>query len=167
MKTTTQEKYHLEKSLWTAKDFEKMGWHDCIIYAWCLNEKFELVLDIDYLFHWIPPTNQRKYYKFWISPCTLVFENVYDLKFDLEISEPYEVKINDIHRENPQRPRNANFSNFDTEYYWIIDSFQGQISFKSIGYKLFVRKQPILLRKQKIGIKKRNGISFNKRSIRI
>ena len=153
--------------IWTADDFEKMGWHDGTIYAWYLKEKFELVLDIDYLFHWVAPTNKRNYYKFWISPCTLIFENVYDLKIDLEISEPYEVKINDIHCENPQRPRNANFINHDTEYNWIIDAFQGQITFKSVGFKLFVRKRPILQKKQNIGIKKRNGISFNKRSIRI
>ena len=167
MKEPIQENYALEKSLLTENDFEKMNWHDCHIYACYLKEKFELVFDIDYIFNWVPPTSQNNYYKFWISPCTLVFKNVNNLKFDLEIDEPFEIKIEDILRYNPKTPRNANFISSDTEYEWTIEFVQGQITFNSVGYKLFVRKKPILEKKQSLGIKKRNGVSFYERSIKI
>jgi hypothetical protein len=158
----TERVYNIEKSLWTDSDFETMNWHDSIIYGLFLGENYELNLDVDYIFHWINPIEENENYKFWISPCTLVFENVHDLKLDIEISEPFRIEIDSIYRENPQKPRNADFIKCDTEYEWVIETQQGQISFKSIGYKQFVRQLPILQDQQRIEFEERKGISFSR-----
>jgi len=156
------ETYKLDKSLLTDVDFDNMNWHDSFIYALTLGKKNELIFDIDYIFQWINPTRERNYFNFWVSPCTLVFENVYELKLDIEVSEPFEIEITDIQRDNPQKPKNADYILRDIEYDWTIETNQGEIKFKSVGYKQFVRQTPTLLDKQRIEIEKRNGISFDR-----
>lgn len=68
---------------------------------------YQIAFDIDYIFQWVSPTKDDKYNKFWISPCTLIFENVHDLNLDIEISEPFEFEVSDIKREVQGRPINA------------------------------------------------------------
>ncbi|RZJ99749.1 MAG: hypothetical protein EOO46_22040 [Flavobacterium sp.] len=161
--TQSSKQYQLEKSLWTEEDFDTMGWHDSLVYAISFGENFQLLFDIDYIFKWVLT---GKTYHFWVSPCTLVFENVYDLKFDLEFSG-VELEIDDITRENPQRPKNADYINRDIEMDWFIETQQGVISFKSVGYKHYVRQQPRYLPTQAIELKDRGGISFEKAAIDI
>src|SRR5260221_10243754 len=77
------ETYELEKWIWTEQDFEEMGWHDCHIYAVAfLPETFEFVLDLDYICKWVNPKPPAENFSFWVSPATLVFENVHDLELD-------------------------------------------------------------------------------------
>ncbi|GAB2811096.1 hypothetical protein [Ferruginibacter profundus] len=156
--TYLPKRYELEKSLWTEKDFDTMGWHDSIVYAISFGENFQLLFDIDYIFKWVLT---GKTYHFWVSPCTLVFENVYDLKFDLEFSG-IELEIDDITRKNPQRPNNADHIGRDIEMDWFIETQQGTISFKSVGYKQYVRQLPSYLPTQTIEINDRGGVSFDK-----
>ena len=156
------ETYKLEKSLLTDVDFDNMNWHDSFIYALTLGEKNELIFNIDYIFQWIHPTKESNYFNFWVSPCTLVFDNVYELRLDIEVSEPFEIEISEIQRDNPQKPKNADYILRDIEYDWTIETNQGEIKFKSVGYKQFVRQTPTLLDKQRIEIEKRNGISFDR-----
>ena len=78
------QEYELEKWVWTEEDFERMGWHDSRIYALAFSpETFELLLDIDYIFQWINPEPGETFYKFWVAPATLIFENVSDVDFDI------------------------------------------------------------------------------------
>jgi len=160
--TEKVEEYKLDKSILTEFDFDTMDWHDSVIYALSLGKKNELVFDIDYIFQWVDPIGERENYKFWVSPCTLVFENVYALKFDIEVTEPFEIEISDISYNNPQKPKNAEFIKCDVEYDWTIETNQGEITFKSIGYKQFTRLKPVLQDRQKIEIEKRKGISFER-----
>jgi hypothetical protein len=153
--------YQLEKGLWTEEDFDTMGWHDSIVYAISFGGNFELLFDIDYIFKWVLT---GKTYHFWVSPCTLVFENVYDLKFDLEFFGT-ELEIDDITRENPQRPKNADYIGKDTEMDWVIETQQGVISFKSVGYKQYVRQMPRYLPTQSIELSYRGAISFEKKAV--
>ena len=68
--------YELEKSFWTERDFANMGWHDVRIHAIAFDsEKFELLMDIDYMFAWADPAPGEKHYTFWMAPCTLVFSS--------------------------------------------------------------------------------------------
>ena len=140
--------YELEKTLWTDQDFDLMGWHDAQIYAISFATDFEFVLDIDYIFKWVTPGEGETYFKFWVSPCTLVFENVWDLK--LEVSSSVGLEINDILRTDPRPAKNAEFMQHRPEYSWIIETQQGSIEFNSVGYKLFVRQLPSLLDSQQI-----------------
>lgn len=157
----------LDKSIWTEEDFEIMGWHDSLIYAISLGKDFEFIMDIDYIFKWVHPNEDGKHFKFWVAPCTLIFENVYDLKSDFDISEPFELEIADITRDNPKRPSNAEYIQRETEYDWKIETQQGEITFTSVGYKQVVRQLPIFLEGQTIGLDARNGISFSRHSVTI
>lgn len=152
--------YQLEKYLWTEEDFDQMGWHDSNVYAIAFGENFELKLDIDYIFQWVHPKENERHFSFWISPCTLIFENVWDLKFNLQTSTEIELEIDDIRRENPQQTKNAAYLIKTTEYDWIIETHQGMISFKAVGYRQYVRRKPIFIDSQMIGLSERGGVSF-------
>jgi hypothetical protein len=150
--------YQLEKVIWDSLDFERMGWHDCRIYAFCFGENYQLLLDIDYIFKWV---QTGKTFKFWVAPCSLIFENVYDIEFDLACFSDG-LEIDNINRDNPQKPRNADFIKIDTEYDWTIEMQQGSLFFKSVGYKQYVRQKPLFIHGQHLGLKKRGGVSFGK-----
>ena len=106
----------------------------------------------------ITPQSQGDFYKFRVSPVTLVFENVYDLEID--IGGTLEIEIDSICREQPQKPKNIDYILKDLEWKWIITAQQGEISFQSVGFKMFVRKQPLLQQSQEIELVERGGISF-------
>src|SRR5688572_22325516 len=133
--TPSSKEYKLEKSIWTDADFENMDWHDNPIHAIAFTDNFELLLDIDYIFDWV---SKRKEYIFWISPCTLVFENVYDLTFEIGPITPG-LTIDFVTKENPQKPTNSDFINRDTEFDWIIATQEGTMKFKSVGFTQYVR----------------------------
>ncbi|MHA4812330.1 hypothetical protein ACX0G9_29820 [Flavitalea flava] len=156
------ENINLEKTIWTEKDFENMKWHDSNIYAMSFGINNELSFDIDYIFSWVQPTEESQYFRFWVSPCTLIFENVYDLKLDIEISEPFRLEVEDIIKHTPQRPINADYIKREIEYQWEIGTQQGNIIFKSVGYNQFLRQRPQLLDSQILGFVDRGGISFDK-----
>ena len=152
----------LEKYIWTEMDFESMGWHDSIIHGIAFEGKSEFVLDIDYIFSWVKPSENHDAFKFWLSPCTLVFENVYELKFDIEISEPFNLQILNLTRQNPRKPKNAEYIKREIEYDWTIESNNGEITFTSVGYKQYVREKPSLLNTQILNKNDRKGISFER-----
>jgi len=145
-----------EKALWTDADFEQMNWHDCPIKALTFNDH-QLLLDIDYIFKWVLMKNKRRY-QFWISPCTLVFENVHAI----ELSSDYAtLTIDNISRDNPAVPKNVEHFDRDFEFDWIIETIVGEISFKSVGYKQYVRRYPVLVSTQELDTGSRGGISFS------
>lgn len=155
---TFMKEYILEKWLWKDEDFEHMCWHDCKIHAVAFDESnFKLLFDIDYIFKWVEP-QEDKYYRFWISPATLVFDNVYDL--NIELSSTLGTTIEVVRRINPNKPRNSDYIGKDTEWEWIIETINGQINFKSVGYTLYVRKKPIYNMAQEINFTERGGYSF-------
>lgn len=153
--------YKLNKWIWTEKDFDQMRWHDSLIYSMSFfSEKYEFSLDIDYIFEWIHPKHGEKYFKFWIAPATIVFENFYDLILDLETSSGLDIDA--ITRKNPQIPKNVKYIKKDTEWTWEIECQQGSISFKSVGFKMYVNSAPILSSKQYLGLDVRGGINFTR-----
>jgi hypothetical protein len=140
------ERYHLEKAIWSESDLETMGWHDTFIHAISFSEDSKFLLDIDYIFKWIDPVKEETYFKFWVAPCTLIFEDVRNLKITVEISMPFELEIADLHRISKDE--------------WKIETHQGDIDFYAIGYKQYVRQNPILIHHQVLTLKERNGLSF-------
>lgn len=157
------EEYNLEKGTWTTNDFERMCWHDCKIYAIAFDKiNFKLLIDIDYIFKWVDP-EEDKYFRFWISPATLIFENVYDI--NIEFSYNMETTIDNVERINPSRPKNADYIKKDTEWEWIIDGHDGDICFKSVGYTLYIRKMPVYKKNQYLELDERGGYSFDAENI--
>lgn len=149
--------FQLEKNIFTEAEFDQMSWHDCHIHSFSFNDNYELLLDIDYLFEWVQPKKGSRYYKFWIAPCTVIFENVYNIEFELEDKQPI---IDYIEKANPQRPKNAEYIGKEFEYEWDIVMINGEMTFKAVGFKQYVRQPPILLGAQRLDLDARGGVSF-------
>jgi hypothetical protein len=108
--------YEVEKWIWTEDDFDIMGWHDSKIHALAfVPEDFEIAFDIDYIFQWIHPKPNETYFKFWVAPATLVFENVHDVEFDIE-SYNGDLEIDGVTRKDPGKPLNAQFIGKDVDW---------------------------------------------------
>ena len=132
------------KPILTEGDFETMNWHDVRIYAVALLPySFELMFDVDYIIGWIHREQSDHRCKFWVAPATLVFENVYDTKFDLATYDGH-LSIDSINRESQGSPRNAAYTRNTTEWLWTLGCHEGEITFRAAGYKLFVRENPRL-----------------------
>lgn len=154
------DEYEMEKWIWTDADFELMGWHDSQIYAFAfLSETYEFVLDIDYILRWVQPAPGETYFKFWVAPATLVFENAYDIKFDLDTQNGVGVEIQDIHRQNPKVLEAGELAGTN-EWRWVIEAQEGEISLDATGFKQYFRKKPFFQQEQALEMGVRNGISF-------
>jgi hypothetical protein len=151
--------YQLEKWVWSEADFEVMGWHDSRIHALAfLLDEFEMVFDIDYILQWVHPQIEETHFKFWVSPATLVFENVYDVEFDIG-SFAGKLEIDSIKRDDERPPRNGQYIKKQAEWKWIIICQEGEIRFHSTGYKQYIRANPILISTQILKSESR-GVSF-------
>lgn len=153
------QQYEVAKWIWTDTDFEQMGWHDCRIHALAFSpDDSKLLFDLDYILAWVGPVHEDGYYRFWVAPATLVFENVYDISFDIESCGSLE--ISGIQRKDPKRPRNADFIQRDQEWLWVVECQQGEISFRATGFKQYIRAMPSYDRAQVLALEKRAGFSF-------
>ena len=138
------DKYELEKWLWTENDFEMMGWHDSRVDAVAFSpENLEIAFDIDYIFQWVHPPQDEIFFSFWVSSATLVFENTYDVKFDISSYEGG-LEIDCIKRESISSPKNTKYIEKDKEWIWTIDCQERDIKFLSAGYKQYIRSEPKL-----------------------
>lgn len=148
------------KQVYTTIDFKNLNWHDCKIYGFAFDEtKFKFYLDIDLIFEWIKLSNEDEGYQFKIAPATLVFENVWNLIFDIDTN--LSLSIDNVLMQNPHFPRNKEFLSEIKEYDWAIKLLQGEITFKSIGFELYIRKSPEITQEQTIDLDRRGGISFS------
>lgn len=159
-----QQKFDLEKSVWTELDFEQMCWHECVIYAAAfLTETYELLLDIDYIFKWIDPDPSALNYKVWMSPATLVFNNVVDLRLDVGY---YDLRIDGIER-NAINPVKRLPQSRSDQFTWTILTHDGEIEFESSGFDQFIRSAPVLCEAAMLDLRTRGGFSFERRPIEI
>jgi hypothetical protein len=153
--------YDLEKYVWSESDFNSMGWHDCKIHAITyFPESRELILDIDYLFEWVKP-NEDTYYKFWISPATMVFECASEVDCNLRLDLGLEIA--GIFRTESNASESTECNGFGKSWNWEISCTSGSITLKSTGYKMFVRALPKLESEQSIAYEKRGGVSFSRK----
>jgi hypothetical protein len=154
------ERASFERAIWDEKDFQTMQWHDCKVYAVAFDsEKFELVFDIDFIVEWVTPKDSQSSYEFWVVPATLAFKNVHELTMDVD---SVDLIIDTITRGDPSEPKNVNYVN-DLEYKWTIETNNGELSFKSVGYEQFARAKPLLSNAQVIEPLRRGEISFGKK----
>jgi hypothetical protein len=152
------ETYELEKPVWAQEDFKVMGWHDSKVWGMLANpDEWEFWVDLDYIFKWVHPKEDEKYFKFWVAPVTMVFENAYDVKLDIE-SQQGEIEVADLRMENPRKSKNGKF----TEYTFRFECQEGEISLSATGYKLYVRQKPRLLQGQHLDFTQRGGVNFGR-----
>lgn len=80
------------KSLWTDAEFDQISFHDNRVYAHAvLLEEYAFLLDIDYIVEWLHPSVGNNAYSFRVSPATLRFENIFNLKVNLELGNVFEM----------------------------------------------------------------------------
>lgn len=153
------EDYELEKAVWTESDFGAMGWHDAKLWSISANpDEREYLIDLDYIFKWAHPEEGEENFQFWVAPVTMIFENAYDIKLDIE-SQQGEIEIADLHMENARETKNGNF----TQYTFRFECQEGEIRLNATGYKMYVRRKPMLLQDQSIDYKERGGVNFGRK----
>ena len=153
------ETYKIEKPIWTEIDFNSMGWHDAKVWGFLANpDEWEYLIDLDYIFKWVHPQEGEEYFQFWVAPVTMVFENAYEINIDLE-SQQGQIEVADLHMGNPRKSKNGKF----TDYTFRFDCQEGKITLSATGFKMYVRKNPILQKSQSLDLKKRGGINFERK----
>lgn len=125
------ENYDLEKWIWTESDFEKMGWHDCPIYAMKFDDN--VIFDLDYLFKWNESKVEGMPFTFWISPATLIFENVTLFKVNFIMDFVNGLEIYEISK-----------STLYNTTEWNIETQEGTITIHSNSFKQIIRRKPTL-----------------------
>lgn len=145
---------------WTEADFETMNWHDCAIYAIGFvedKEHFEnqVYLDIDYIIEW-RQTTESTYFDFLVCPCTLVFNDVHNLRIDIDTGM---LTILDITIENIHLLKEKISNGYATSE-WHIELRNGDIFLEAVGYKQVQRSESILTKQQRLTLAQRNGISL-------
>ena len=165
--TEQTDKFILDKSVWTQDDYSEMGWHDSNIYGFIIEKSEEdyssdLLLDIDYIFKWVKPVPPGQTFTFWISPCTLVFKNCFDLQIDLDANgySLDSLEIADLYLKTKTEQENNVFV-----YEWTIELQQGKINLKSLGFDQIVRQNPLLVQGQVLSLLERGGINFRRNPI--
>lgn len=145
-----------KKTRWTELDFEDLSWHDNFIHSFHFDAhdfESQFRLEIDHILQWINPTQDS--YGFWIAPASLVFDNVTDLRIDIEFDKSgyqtviHQVPIHLITRSLVPVQKIC----FDRPYYvWTIETNwpAGEISFGASGFLQTLHSQPVLKEEQQL-----------------
>jgi hypothetical protein len=148
--------YRPEKRFFTEVDFEQMDWRDNSIHAVAFGPgPSELSLDIDYLFTGeqldsSAPAQQT----FWVSPATLVFEGIVELRIGCEpVAAP--LTILRIERE-PVKPAKLP----KKLWLWKIVCTEGEWVFGATGYRQVIRRPPELVSRPRLEPGERGGYTL-------
>lgn len=142
----------LEKSVWTDRDLEQLGFHDARVVAVAVTEgnqpgRSRLIMDLDYLVRWIYPVAPAQNFSFWIAPATLVFDDVWSLSGELQHAD---LAIDGIGQLDPQSGPG-----------WRIDGHTFELRVITYtGFTLYMRRPPIFADHQCLTLEQRGGISF-------
>lgn len=79
----TKELFHEGESV-VGTNLNKLSWHDCGIHGVFFLAGNKISIDIDYIQKWMAPSEEETYYKFLLSPASLVFEDVFLFKSNVE-----------------------------------------------------------------------------------
>lgn len=133
-----------------------MGWHDATVWSIAANiDAFELLLDLDYIFKWVEPKPGETFYKFWVAPVTLVFENASEVRIDIK-SQQGSLEVSEVSRIVLGPSPNGKL----TQYAFRFQCQEGEVSLEATGYKMYVRRSPALLERQSYDFDTRGGVSF-------
>lgn len=147
--------YEIEKLVWTEADFDEMGWHDVHVHAFRLIiETGEVCFDIDYIFQWVVPVPPDDYFRFWVAPATLIFEHSSDVELYWNALGLFEL-------DGISRSEEVVHATGTRSWLWTLDgNIGGSASLRSSGYRMYVRKPPVLINEQHLTLEERGGVSF-------
>lgn len=151
----------LEKWVWTARDFETMGWHDNHIHAFGFEQcdeddaLYDLLLDIDYIVEWVHFPPGARTFHFWICPATLVFHQVVSLEVHhsdlLNFIDEMQI-MEDLERDDEQ----ALLVGSERTWQWDV----GPFSFRASGFTQYLRRPPIFSSDQRLSEEARGPLSL-------
>jgi hypothetical protein len=152
----------VEKWVWTDADLERMSFHDVKVYAFATRIiepatlNYNLLFDVDYILAWLCEGSGSTF-RFAVSPATLVFEHASELAFEGKPLCPDALlDINSLTRtENPSIPGAS-----VATYRWTIAGHDGKVTFGAAGFKLYIRRAPVVSGQQSLEYVARGGISF-------
>ena len=146
--------YRPEKRFFTEQDFEEMGWRGNPIHAIAFGPGTdELSLDLDYLFKCEHPSAGAGHRTFWVSPATLVFENVGDLT--MQACARASLTIVELDRKELKESR------FPGKLWrWRLICTEGEWGFYASGYRQFIRRPPELVGSPRLAPEARGGYAL-------
>ena len=135
----------------TDAEYDEMSWHDSFIHGFSMDQtdlRSDLVIDIDHIVDW---RCEEERTEFLISPASLTFHDVTDLRLVIDWGESGYIKsvfgmyIIDIYREMVETKMR-----FERYYRWIIElnDSNSSIAMGASGYTHFQRKEPIWVDRQ-------------------
>jgi hypothetical protein len=156
---------------YTDADFDRLSWHDCHIWAVELHAgdpddkdwTSDLVLDIDFIMDWICAVDGGG--QFRVSPATLVFLGVTDLKIDIDWGRSgfqaalHPASIDYVVRELIPDQRvylDRPYYNWRIRLNWPDSS---EIAFGAVGFTQSLRAEAILTEKQCLSLKERGRLT--------
>jgi hypothetical protein len=150
--------YRLEKTVWTDEDFDQMGWHDAKLWSMLADdEAFEYALDLDYIFEWVHPGPGETYFRFWVAPVTMVFSMAHSVVIDIE-SHLGSIEVADLHRGEPVPKASGEGSQREYRF----ECQEGEVRLMAEGYRMYVRRPPVLQHAQSLALAERGGVSFER-----
>ncbi|HEX8598842.1 MAG TPA: hypothetical protein VF952_10050 [Chloroflexia bacterium] len=154
--------YEIEKLVWTGADFDEMSWHDVHVHAFRLiTETGEVCFDIDYIFQWVVPVPPDNSYKFWVAPATLIFENSSDVELYWNALGLFEL-------DGISRSEEVVHSTGTSSWLWTLaGAIGGDASLRARGYRMYVRKPPVLISEQHLTLEERGGVSFEAGTVEV
>ena len=150
----------LKKTILTDADYEHMSWHDVVVHGLLVHpEKWEIILDIDYILEWFEPETSGVPYSFSIAPATLIFHDVNGLEINYQFMV-LPLQILSIVRENPRKIPGRNL----TEWQWNLHLVEGGIGFKATGFSQYFRNHPTKSSTGYLEPTLRGGLCFDRTS---
>ncbi|MYW64823.1 hypothetical protein GTY65_12210 [Streptomyces sp. SID8379] len=164
MRDGSHQESGLSKSVWSDADFVEMGWHDATVHGLSVQPTDDilprLLFDLDYIVRWVHPVPPATHFSFWVSPATLVFEDVFDLEGDLDFTGlALDLELDGIHRLVPDDAR----ENFAHVPLWHIDGHAFELKFRASGFRQYVRRAPRLVSRQALSPAERGSCAFTER----
>lgn len=150
----------LRRREWTDADLGGMGWRDTYVHALGASpERFEFMLDLDYVVRWEAPVPPDRHFAFWVAPATLVFHNPGYVEIDLRTQQGA-FSVADLRREGDRPTPNGRM----TEWRLTIEADYGEGSVRlwATGYTLYLRGPPQRIHLRSLTEEQRGGISFQR-----
>ena len=121
----------MNQEVLTDLDFEKMSWHDNLVYSLSFPDStYSFKLDLDYILEWTQEEEKHGFI-FLLAPAVLCFYNVSDLSIRISFEDYAELSISQISRANMRLAPNGKIYIWD----YLIELDRGEISFTSTGYQ--------------------------------
>jgi len=155
---------------YTEEDFDKLSWHDCIMWGLELRGgdpaeqdwTSDLVLGIDYITAWLCGTNRICHFQ--VAPAMLVFHDVDDLSIHIDWGYPistHGASIHQIEREiiDPEVIKKRGWRLNRPHYKWRIHfnwPEMGEIAFEGSGFTQKLLAEPVECEEQSLSLRQRD-----------